>query len=327
MSPEQASGEPVDHRADLFSLGSVLYALCTGRPPFRAETTMAVLRRVSDDTPRPIRELDPEVPDWLEAIVARSSRPRTRPTGSRLPPRSRALARSLPHAYLREAQARARRRPMSSSGRKRHPPPRRMAVAAVGLLGAWSRLGAGGARNRATVPPDQGGRRHDGHQGERPRRQGEDRRRRVRHHRRRAAGIAGQAGAAHDRVGQGGQSRDEDRHRRARREAGRRDRLRAQRGGRPAGEPQGVLSLAHPGHHAGRPPGDRRRARAVGDRPGRRVEDAARGPRRQRRRLARPDHDRAGRTSPISRHWPERSRRSSPTRDDPSTRRSSGPTI
>src|SRR5262249_4391644 len=52
MSPEQAEGEKVDHRSDLFSFGSVLYALCTGRPPFRAETAMAVLRRVCDDVPR-----------------------------------------------------------------------------------------------------------------------------------------------------------------------------------------------------------------------------------------------------------------------------------
>ncbi len=69
MAPEQTRGEAVDYRADLFSLGSVIYAMCTGRPPFCASTTMAVLRRVSDDTPRSIKELNPEIPDWLVAIV------------------------------------------------------------------------------------------------------------------------------------------------------------------------------------------------------------------------------------------------------------------
>jgi WD40 repeat protein len=71
MSPEQASGQRVDQSSDLFSLGSVLYALCAGHAPFRAETTMAVLRRVCDDTPRPLREVNPDVPDWLEAIIAK----------------------------------------------------------------------------------------------------------------------------------------------------------------------------------------------------------------------------------------------------------------
>ena len=71
MSPEQANGEAVDHRSDLFSLGSVMYAMCTGRPPFRAETTLAVLRRVGDTVPRPIREINGDVPDWLEHIVAK----------------------------------------------------------------------------------------------------------------------------------------------------------------------------------------------------------------------------------------------------------------
>jgi serine/threonine protein kinase len=69
MAPEQTRGEVVDHMADLFSLGSVLYAMCTGRPPFCASTAMGVLRRVSDDTPRSIKELNPEIPDWLVAIV------------------------------------------------------------------------------------------------------------------------------------------------------------------------------------------------------------------------------------------------------------------
>jgi serine/threonine-protein kinase len=69
MAPEQARGESLDHRADLFSLGSVLYTMCTGRPPFRAANTLAVLRRVSEDAPRPIRETNPEIPDWLVAVV------------------------------------------------------------------------------------------------------------------------------------------------------------------------------------------------------------------------------------------------------------------
>jgi serine/threonine protein kinase len=71
MAPEQARGEVVDHRADLFSLGSVLYACGTGTPPFRGSTALAVLRRVSEGEPKPIRSVNPEVPAWLEALVAR----------------------------------------------------------------------------------------------------------------------------------------------------------------------------------------------------------------------------------------------------------------
>jgi serine/threonine protein kinase len=71
MAPEQAQGEVIDQRADLFSLGSVLYVMCSGRPPFRASTTLAVLKRVTEDVPRPIKEIIPEVPNWLCAIVAR----------------------------------------------------------------------------------------------------------------------------------------------------------------------------------------------------------------------------------------------------------------
>jgi eukaryotic-like serine/threonine-protein kinase len=55
MSPEQTRGEAVDPRSDLFSLGCVMYAMCTGHSPFRAKTTMGVLRRISDDPHRPVR--------------------------------------------------------------------------------------------------------------------------------------------------------------------------------------------------------------------------------------------------------------------------------
>jgi eukaryotic-like serine/threonine-protein kinase len=71
MAPEQANGEFVDHRTDLFSLGSVMYALCTGQSPFRRETTMAVLRLICEGQCRPIRELNPIIPAWLEQIVGR----------------------------------------------------------------------------------------------------------------------------------------------------------------------------------------------------------------------------------------------------------------
>jgi hypothetical protein len=71
MSPEQARGESVDYRSDLFSLGSVLYAMCAGQPPFRAPSDRVVLKRVCEETPRPITQINPELPPWLEELVAR----------------------------------------------------------------------------------------------------------------------------------------------------------------------------------------------------------------------------------------------------------------
>jgi tetratricopeptide (TPR) repeat protein len=71
MSPEQARGEALDGRSDLFSLGSVLYAMCTGQSPFRAAKTLGVLKRVCEDTPRPIRAVNPAVPNWLAAIIGK----------------------------------------------------------------------------------------------------------------------------------------------------------------------------------------------------------------------------------------------------------------
>lgn len=69
MSPEQVRGESIDARSDLFGLGCVMYAMCTGHPPFRAETSFAVLRRITDDTARSISEINPSIPTWLEKFV------------------------------------------------------------------------------------------------------------------------------------------------------------------------------------------------------------------------------------------------------------------
>lgn len=71
MSPEQTRGELIDARSDLFSLGSVLYAMCAGRSPFRAETTYGVLHRIANDNPTSVCEVNSEVPEWLGRIIER----------------------------------------------------------------------------------------------------------------------------------------------------------------------------------------------------------------------------------------------------------------
>lgn len=72
MSPEQARGDKLTVQSDLFSAGSVLYAMCTGRAPYRAETPLGVLRMIGETKPPSIRSLHPEIPDWMERIVERA---------------------------------------------------------------------------------------------------------------------------------------------------------------------------------------------------------------------------------------------------------------
>ncbi len=69
MSPEQAEGKPVDPRSDIFSLGTVLYQMITGRAPFRGDTALSVLSAILRETPPPITEFNAETPHLLERIV------------------------------------------------------------------------------------------------------------------------------------------------------------------------------------------------------------------------------------------------------------------
>jgi hypothetical protein len=71
MSPEQARLSALDHRSDLFSLGSVLYHMCTGELPFPGPTLKATLTGVREAEARPIRDLNADIPPALEDLIRR----------------------------------------------------------------------------------------------------------------------------------------------------------------------------------------------------------------------------------------------------------------
>ncbi|HEY2841687.1 MAG TPA: serine/threonine-protein kinase [Pirellulales bacterium] len=71
MAPEQALDEPTDHRADLFSLGAILYEMCAGHPPFTGNSVLVILRQIADTKHRPLREIDPTIPQWLSETIDR----------------------------------------------------------------------------------------------------------------------------------------------------------------------------------------------------------------------------------------------------------------
>jgi serine/threonine protein kinase len=85
MAPEQAGGKSVDARSDLFSLGCVLYLLCTGRSPFTGGDLISILFAVATEQPQPPRDLNPEVPSRLSELVVQllAKLPAGRPSSAR----------------------------------------------------------------------------------------------------------------------------------------------------------------------------------------------------------------------------------------------------
>ncbi len=72
LSPEQARGERVDSRSDLYSTGCLLYELLTGRPPFTGDSPVAIAYQHVRENPIPPSRLDPDIPPWADAIVLKA---------------------------------------------------------------------------------------------------------------------------------------------------------------------------------------------------------------------------------------------------------------
>lgn len=139
MSPEQANGEDVDHRTDLFSLGSVLYFVATGHPPFRAERAMGVLHRICREPHRPVWQVNAAIPDELSTVLDRLLEKR--------PTKRFATAAQVADALTRILQQIQHRRPSLStrlrSWGRRHRgfswTAASLLIAAAGLL-IWSKM-------------------------------------------------------------------------------------------------------------------------------------------------------------------------------------------
>ncbi len=72
MAPEQAAGKPADPRSDIYAVGSIMYEMLTGQPPYVGDNVMEVLHKKANDMPRPIADVRPEVPDAVQTLVEKS---------------------------------------------------------------------------------------------------------------------------------------------------------------------------------------------------------------------------------------------------------------
>jgi urea transport system substrate-binding protein len=159
MSPEQAQGDVLDPRTDLFSLGAVLYMMCTGRMPFQGDSVMAVLYALGTRTPKPVRDLKPDVPPALAALVDRLlEKEREKRPGSALEVRRAldAVESGSSGQTASEAKSSTWTVPVAPAPRRRRPWLVAAAVAAL-VAGAaalaWSAFGPKGGGGQQAVAP------------------------------------------------------------------------------------------------------------------------------------------------------------------------------
>ena len=129
MAPEQAQGEALDHRADIYGLGATLYRMIAGVAPFDGSSIKEIVRAKLDNDPTPLRKLNPEIPGGLSAVVQKML---ARNPDSRYENASQVYSALEPSQY---------RKNISAKGKAR------AARAAVASQGARSAAGRGGTRH------------------------------------------------------------------------------------------------------------------------------------------------------------------------------------
>ncbi|HTU20014.1 MAG TPA: protein kinase [Gemmataceae bacterium] len=151
MAPEQADAQETDHRADLFSLGAVLYRCCTGEAPFKGPSTLAILSALANKKPAPVREKNPDVPPALADLIMRllAKAPGERPQSAQ---EVAEILRRIEQEYALPSPKKVSKRP-----RSRWKAAFTAAVLGLGLMAAAGVIvvkvrGPGGKESEVTAP-------------------------------------------------------------------------------------------------------------------------------------------------------------------------------